>query len=79
MDLSESETWLINMIRDREGRTDETFRVLIERIDGAWDVTLLLGINMPRAKMLDEQHTRGTGPTFDAAWQNMSQVIPGES
>jgi len=60
--LSEEETQLIEILREWDG--DDAYQLIIERRDGAWDLSM---------KELG-RGARGTGATFDAAWDNMDPL-----
>jgi hypothetical protein len=61
IELSEAEQDMILTLRGWTGA--DAYQLLIEYRDGAWDITLSLA---PRDKV------RGTGATFDQAWDNMN-------
>jgi len=61
LDLSEQEAQLIEILREWNGK--DAYEIRIGRQDGAWEISL---------KDLGTAHVaRGTGGTFDAAWDNM--------
>ena len=66
MDISSQEDQMIGVIRENND-TDE-FHLLVERRDGAWDITLSTAPHDQRHK------TRGTGATFNDAWDNMAPL-----
>jgi hypothetical protein len=65
MKLTRQEEQLIEVIR--ENANDGGFRLLLERQDGAWEVTL-------RAPLKRGQlgSARGVATSFAAAWDNMN-------
>jgi len=64
LELSEEETQLIEILRQWDG--DDAYQLKIERRDSAWDIGMReLGTN---------RGARGTGATFDAAWDNMDPL-----
>ena len=68
MEGSEQERQLLEVLRDHEGDATSDFRLLVQRQDGAWDVTLSIAPH-------DELDTsRGTGATFNDAWDNMAPL-----
>jgi hypothetical protein len=68
MKLTEQEQDLIEVIR--ENTNDDGFRLLLERQNGAWEVTL-------RAPIWGKLATaRGVGTSFAAAWDNMEPTWP---
>ena len=57
---------LIEIIREQKG--DHEFRLLIERVDGAWEIVMSIPPH-------DERHkARGVGSTLDAAWNGMNPL-----
>jgi hypothetical protein len=51
----------------------EDYRVVIERTQGVWDVTLSSGwLRMKQGGV--DVIARGTGATFQAAWGNMAPI-----
>jgi hypothetical protein len=63
IELSEAEEDMILMIREWGG--DDDCRLLLKRRDGAWRIALSMSPH-------DVDHkARGTGATFDQAWDNM--------
>jgi hypothetical protein len=68
MEGSEQERQLLEALRDHEGDVTSDFRLSVQKQDGAWDVTMSVAPH-------DELNTsRGTGPTFDDAWDNMAPL-----
>ena len=68
MEGSEQERQLLEVLRDHEGDATSDFRLLVQRQDGAWDVTLSIAPH-------DELNTsRGTGATFNDAWGDMAPL-----
>jgi len=68
MEATEQERQMLEVIRDHGVDASSDFRLLIQRQDGAWDVTLSVAPH-------DELNTsRGTGATFNAAWDNMAPL-----
>ena len=66
MQISEQEQQMIECIHEQ--RPGDQFALTIEWLDGAWNITLAAGQN-------DAQRTaRGTGVSFDAAWENMAPI-----
>jgi hypothetical protein len=66
METTEQEQQMVEVVRERKAHAD--FRLLVERQDGAWDVTLSIEPH-------DELNTsRGTGATFNDAWGNMAPL-----
>jgi hypothetical protein len=66
MEATEQEQQMVEVVR--EHKVDADFRLLVERQDGAWDVTLSIEPH-------DELNTsRGTGATFNDAWGNMAPL-----
>jgi hypothetical protein len=66
MDITLQEQLMIEMIREQS--SDDEFRLLVERQDGAWNITLS---TVPH----DESHkSRGTGASFNDAWDNMAPL-----
>jgi hypothetical protein len=61
-EITEQEQQFLEGLRDKSKRSYDV-RVVIEHIQGAWDVT----IEEPGTKRI----ARGTGATFDEAWDNM--------
>jgi hypothetical protein len=57
------EQLMLEMLREWSGRDDA--RMVIEFRDGAWDIT------MSTAPHGVEHTARGTGTSFDEAWNNM--------
>ena len=63
-ELTEEELQMIEIIREWTGAAE--YRLLIEREDGAWNITLS---EAPH----DQGHTaRGTGASFNDAWNDMA-------
>jgi hypothetical protein len=63
-DLSKQEQQMIEIIRKWTGKNRQ---LKIEIVDGAWDITLKeIGTKSWAA--------RGTGATFDAAWDNINST-----
>jgi hypothetical protein len=68
MEATEQEWQMVEAVREREADTTSDFRLLVQRQDGAWDVTLSIAPH-------DELNTsRGTGATFNDAWGNMAPL-----
>ena len=68
MEGTEQERQLLEVVREHEGDATSDFRLLVQRQDGAWDVTLSIAPH-------DELDTsRGTGATFNDAWDNISPL-----
>jgi hypothetical protein len=68
MDGSEQERQLLGVLRDHDADAASEFRLLVQKQDGAWDVTLSVASH-------DELNTsRGTGSTFNNAWDNMAPL-----
>ena len=62
LELSEEETQLIEILREWDG--DDAYQLIIE--DGAWDLSM--------KELGTSRGARGTGATFDAAWDNMDPL-----
>jgi len=45
---------------------EDAYQVIIERRDGAWDISM--------KELGTTRGARGTGATFDAAWDNMDPL-----
>ena len=68
MEGSEQERQLLEVLRDHDGDAASDFRLLVQKQDGAWDVSLSIAPH-------DELNTsRGTGSTFNDAWDNMAPL-----
>jgi hypothetical protein len=68
MEGTEQERQLLEVVREHEGDATSDFRLLVQRQDGAWDVTLSIAPH-------DELNTsRGTGSTFNDAWDNIAPL-----
>ena len=68
MEGSEPERQLLEVLRDHDAAATSEFRLLVQKQDGAWDVTLSVAPH-------DELNTsRGTGSTFNDAWDNMAPL-----
>ena len=68
MEGSEQERKLLEVLRDHDGGAASEFRLLVQKQDGAWDVTLSIAPH-------DELNTlRGTGSTFNDACDNMAPL-----
>jgi hypothetical protein len=66
MEGSEQEWQLLQVLRNHGADVASDFRLLVQRQDSAWDVTLSIAPH-------DELNTsRGTGSTFNDAWDNMA-------
>ena len=66
MEGSEQERQLLEVLRDHGVDVASEFRLLVQMQDGAWDVSLSIAPH-------DELNTsRGTGSTFNDAWDNMA-------
>jgi hypothetical protein len=64
LELSGQESQLIQILREWDGK--DAYQMIIERRDSAWDISLReFGTN---------RGARGTGATFDAAWDNMAPL-----
>jgi hypothetical protein len=62
MDITQQEQQMLELLREWAG--GDQYRLLIERQDGAWDITL---------SEVGKPHTaRGTGATFGEAWDDMA-------
>jgi hypothetical protein len=65
MKATEQERQMVEVVRDHRVDASSDFRLLVQRQDGAWDVTLSIAPH-------DELNTsRGTGATFGDAWDNI--------
>jgi hypothetical protein len=65
---SEQERQLLEVLPDHDSDAASEFRLLVQKQDGAWDVTLSIA---PQ----DELNTsRGTDSTFNDAWDNMAPL-----
>ena len=68
MEGSEQERQLLEVLRDHGVDAASDFGLLVQKQDGAWDVTLSIAPH-------DQLNTsRGTGSTFDDAWDNMAPL-----
>ena len=68
MEATEQERQMVEVVRDHKVDATSDFRLLVQRQDGAWDVTLSIAPH-------DELNTsRGTGATFNDAWDNMTPL-----
>ena len=68
MEGSEQERQLLEALRDHGLDAASDFRLLVQKQDGAWDVSLSIALH-------DELNTsRGTGSTFNDAWDNMAPL-----
>ena len=68
MEGSEQERQLLEVLRDHDGDAASDFRLLVQKQDDAWDVSLSIAPH-------DELNTsRGTGSTFNDAWDNMAPL-----
>jgi hypothetical protein len=67
MDVTEQERQMIEILREWAG--EDEYRLSIERQGGAWDITLSGTIKGKR-----RGRARGTGATFDRAWDSMSPL-----
>lgn len=65
MNLRRPEQQMIEVIREN---ASNEFRLLIEREGGAWEITMSVAPHDDRHK------ARGTGGTFDEAWNNMAPL-----
>jgi hypothetical protein len=64
LELSAQESQLIGILREWDGK--DAYQIVIERREGAWDIILKeFGTN---------RGARGTGATFDAAWDDMAPL-----
>jgi len=63
---SEAEAQMLATLRKQDGSGD--YRLLIERRDGVWDITMSIAPHDDRHK------ARGTGTTFDEAWGAMAPL-----
>jgi hypothetical protein len=61
-DITVQEQQFLRILREWN-TVSQDFQVMIEHVHGAWDVTMK-EIGAPRL-------ARGTGATFDEAWDNM--------
>lgn len=66
-EATESERQLIEIIREQE-EGSVGFRLLIERVDGAWEIVMSISPHDERNK------SRGVGNSFDQGWANMSPL-----
>jgi hypothetical protein len=57
IELTDAELQMVEVLRNVQ-REAATFRLIIERTDGAWEIRM----------MLSPQAGRGVGRTFDDAW-----------
>ena len=65
---SEQERQLLEVLRDHDGDAASDFRLLVQKQNGAWDVSLSIAPH-------DELNTsRGTGSTFNDVWDNMAPL-----
>ena len=68
MEGSEQERQLLEVLRDHSVDVASEFRLLVQMQDGAWDLSLSIAPH-------DELNTsRGTGSTFNDAWDNMAPL-----
>ena len=68
MEGSEQERQLLEVLRDQGIDVASEFRLLVQMQDGAWDLSLSIAPH-------DELNTsRGTGSTFNDAWDNMAPL-----
>jgi hypothetical protein len=64
LELSEQEAELIHILR--QWKAKDAYQICIERRDGAWDISMKeFGTN---------RGARGTGATFDAAWDDINPL-----
>jgi hypothetical protein len=68
MEATEQERQLVEVVREHEVDATSDFRLLVQKQDGAWDVTLSI------APHDDLSTSRGTGATFNDAWDNMAPL-----
>ena len=61
-EITEQEQQFLEGLRDKSKRSYDV-RIVIEHMQGAWDITMM----EPGTK----RAARGTGATFDEAWDNM--------
>jgi len=66
LEMTEAERQLIETIREQID--DREFRILIERVAGAWEIVMSVPPHNERNK------ARGVGGTFDAAWDGMNPL-----
>ena len=64
MDITEQERQMIEMLREWD--KSENYQLQIEIVEGAWDIALK-EIGTPRG-------ARGTGDSFNSAWDNMAPI-----
>ena len=65
---SEQERQLLEVLRDHDGDAASEFRLLVQKQDGAWDGSLSI------APHHEFNTSRGTGSTFNDAWDNMAPL-----
>ena len=58
---------MLEVLRDHDSDAASEFRLLVQKQDGAWDVTFRLHLTMSST-------SRGTGSTFNDAWDNMAPL-----
>jgi hypothetical protein len=70
-DLTEQEIQLLHMLRQWDAK--ESYRLQIETVDGAWDITLreLDTVDASGNRVPIKRGARGTGSNFAQAWDNM--------
>ena len=71
-EATEAERQLIEMIREPR-RKNETFELRIEQADGVWDIELAGTVTLLDGRLVHNT-ARGTGASFDEAWDNMGPV-----
>jgi hypothetical protein len=68
-EMTEQEEQMLEILREQQTSSEE-FSLLIEHRDGAWDITLSVTLSPGKPPT----RTRGTGASFDAAWDSNSRV-----
>jgi hypothetical protein len=68
-ELTPQEEQMLAMLREWQSEPEDS-SLLIEHRDGAWDITLSAVLS-PGGKL---KTTRGTGATFEQAWDNDRRV-----
>jgi hypothetical protein len=64
-DVTDQEQQFLEIMRDMNKRLQDV-QVVINRIQGVWDVTM--------KELGTERIARGTGATFDEAWNNVTPI-----
>jgi len=70
MDMTESEEQLLQMLRE----ADADSKITIEFRDGACEVEMTCTMESRKDRRKYPARLRGTGPTFDRAWDDMGRV-----